>query len=93
MRRPTHPGAVIREDILKASKLSVTEAARRLGIARKTLSLLLNEHAALSPELAVRIARATGTSAESWLSMQGRLDLWKAERLETKVERIGLDRS
>jgi addiction module HigA family antidote len=60
--------------------LTITEAAQRLGVTRKTLSALINGRAALSPEMAVRIARATRTSPESWLIMQTRLDLWEAQQ-------------
>ena len=77
-RKPTHPGAVLREDVIKPLGLTVTEAARDLGVSRKTLSELINQRAALSPEMALRIAKATNTSPESWLNMQTKLDLWNA---------------
>jgi len=64
----------------------VTEAAARLGVTRKTLSALINGRASLSPEMAVRIAQATHTSAESWLMMQTRLDLWQAQQKPVNVE-------
>jgi antitoxin HigA-1 len=79
IRRPVHPGAVFREDVLKPLALTVTSAARDLGITRKALSEFINEKSSLSPGMAVRIARATNTSAESWLAMQLKLDLWLAE--------------
>jgi addiction module HigA family antidote len=56
----------------------VTEAAKNLGVSRKTLSELVNQKAALSPEMALRIAKATNTSPESWLNMQTKLNLWNA---------------
>ena len=77
-RKPTHPGEVLREDVIKPLGLTVTQAAKDLGVSRKTLSELLNQRAALSPEMALRIAKATKTSPESWLNMQTKLDLWKA---------------
>ena len=85
-RKPTHPGEVLREDVIKPLGLTVTEAARRLGVTRKTLSELLNCKASLSPEMAVRISKATKTTPESWLYMQAKLDLWNAEQKPTKVE-------
>ncbi|MBD3385388.1 HigA family addiction module antidote protein [candidate division KSB1 bacterium] len=85
-RRPTHPGEVLREDVIKPLNLTVTEAASRLGITRKTLSALLNCRAGMSPEMAIRVARATGTTPESWLFMQARLDLWNAENAEISVK-------
>jgi len=79
-RRPTHPGEMLREDVIKPLGLTVTEAAKRLGVTRKTLSALINCKASLSPEMAVRIGKATRTSPESWLYMQSKLDLWFAEQ-------------
>lgn len=76
-RKPTHPGEVLLEDIIKPLKLTITEAAKDLGVSRKTLSELVNCKASLSPKMAVRIAESTKTSPESWLNMQTKLDLWK----------------
>ena len=88
LRRPTHPGEILREDVIKHLGLTVTEAAKRLGVTRKTLSALINCKASLSPEMAVRIAKATRTSPESWLYMQAKLDLWLAEQKTTEVEEL-----
>jgi addiction module HigA family antidote len=66
----------------------VTEAAKRLGVTRKTLSALVNCKASMSPEMAVRVARATKTSPESWLYMQAKLDLWLAEQKPPKVQAL-----
>ncbi len=87
-REPTHPGVVLREDVIVPLGLTVTEAAKRLNISRKTLSLLLNAKASMSPEMAVRVGKATNTSAESWLYMQMKCDLWKALQTEPHVETI-----
>lgn len=75
-RRPAHPGELFLEDDMKPLGLTVTEAARNLGVTRKTLSELVNQHANLRPEMALRIA--TKTTPESWLLMQTKLDLWRA---------------
>jgi addiction module HigA family antidote len=73
--RPTHPGEMLREDVLPALDLPKTEVARRLGISRAQLYLLLDEKAPVSPAMALRLSRFLGTSAESWLNMQRNYDL------------------
>ena len=85
-RKPTHPGEILREDIIIPLGLTMTEAARRLGVSRKTLSAVVNCKAALSPEMAIRIGKATRTTPESWLYMQTKLDLWFAEQKPAQVE-------
>jgi addiction module HigA family antidote len=79
-RKPTLPGAVLREDVLQPLGLTITEAAKRLRVHRRTLSALLHEKTALSPMMAIRLAKATHTSPESWLYMQAKFDLWNAEQ-------------
>jgi len=79
-RKPTHPGNVFLEDVLKPLNLSITEAARMLGISRKALSEFVHEKVSMSPEMAIRISRATGTSVESWMNMQQKLTIWEAEQ-------------
>jgi addiction module HigA family antidote len=69
-RRPTHPGAILREDVLPAIDMTQTELAERLGVSRLSVSELLHEKRALSPEMAVRLAVLLNTSPESWLRMQ-----------------------
>lgn len=88
-RRPTHPGEVLREDVIKPLGLTVTEAAKRLGVTRKTLSELINCKSSMSPEMAVRIGKATRTSPDSWLYMQAKLDIWLAGQKPTEVEEFG----
>ncbi|PJB02940.1 MAG: addiction module antidote protein, HigA family [Hydrogenophilales bacterium CG_4_9_14_3_um_filter_63_34] len=75
-RRPTHPGAILREDILPITGMTQTELAQRLQVSRLTVSDLLHEKRALSADLAIRIGKMTGTTPESWLRMQESLDLW-----------------
>ncbi len=87
-RKPTHPGEVLREDIIKPLGVTVTDAAKCLGVTRKTLSALINCKAALSPKMAVRIGKATNTTPESWLYMQTKLDLWNASRKSPKVKEL-----
>jgi addiction module HigA family antidote len=80
MHNPPHPGEVLRSLCLEPLGLSVTAAAKALGVSRKTLSTLLNGHAGISPEMAIRLSIAFDTSAESWLQQQLHYDLWQAEQ-------------
>jgi addiction module HigA family antidote len=80
MHSPPHPGETLRTLCLEPLGLSVTEAAKALGVSRKTLSAILNGRAGISPEMAVRLSIAFDTSAESWLNQQLQHDLWLAER-------------
>ena len=83
MHNPPHPGEIIRELCLEPLGLSVTGAAKALGVSRKTLSAVLNGRAGISPEMAVRLSIAFDTSSESWLNQQVQYDLWRAERRRT----------
>jgi addiction module HigA family antidote len=78
MHSPPHPGEVIRELCIEPLGLTVTEAANGLGVSRKTLSALLNGHFGISPEMAIRLSKAFGGSAESWVTQQAQYDLWRA---------------
>lgn len=75
MKHPVHPGAILREDVLSALELTVAEAAERLGVSRVTLSRVVNEHARISPNLAVRLEAAGVGTARAWLAMQSARDL------------------
>jgi len=90
MKNPVHPGEVIRELCIEPLGLTVTQAAEALGVSRKTLSALLNGRAGISPEMAVRLSKAFGGSAESWLVQQAQYDLARvAERADQiKVRRL-----
>ena len=85
MHNPPHPGEVLRTLCLEPLKISITEAAKALGVSRKTLSAILNGRAGISPEMAVRLSIAFGTSAESWLSQQTQYDLWHVEQRRKKL--------
>jgi addiction module HigA family antidote len=80
MHNPPHPGEVLKDTVLEAGGLTVTEFAERLGVSRVALSRVLNGRAAVSAELAIRVAQALGGSAESWLAMQASYDLWRASK-------------
>jgi addiction module HigA family antidote len=75
MKNPPHPGEIIRALCIEPLDLTITKAAEGLGITRKTLSLLLNGHAGISPEMAIRLSQAFGRSPESWLHLQAAYDL------------------
>ena len=77
--KPVHPGAILREDILKEMNLSVTKAAKGLEISRKQLSEIVNETSSISAEMAVRLEQGFGVSAEFWLDLQKKYDIWKVE--------------
>ncbi|MGH8673435.1 MAG: HigA family addiction module antitoxin [Burkholderiales bacterium] len=87
-RKPTPPGEVLREDLLPALKMTQGELARRLGVSRLSVSDLLHGKRALSADMAVRIARLTNTSPESWLRMQAAVDLWELERNPKRYRHI-----
>ena len=90
MKNPPHPGLSVRHDCLEPLGLNVTEAAKRLGVSRKQLSDIVNGHAGISPEMAIRLDKAFGGGAETWLRLQAAFDLARAmERAdEIKVERL-----
>jgi addiction module HigA family antidote len=90
MHNPPHPGEIIRALCLEPLGLTVTKAAKGLGVSRKTLSAILNGRSGISPDMAVRLSIAFNTTAESWLRQQLLHDLWRAEKLRKslRVERL-----
>ena len=84
-RKPTHPGAILREDVLPSLNINQTELADRLGVSRRSVSQILNEHRPLIPDMAIRLAHLLGTTPESWLNMQQALDVWELERKNARV--------
>ncbi len=86
MRNPPHPGGVVRRQCLDALGLTVTEAAKGLGVTRQALSDLLNEKAGISVEMAIRLSKAFGSSPETWLAMQMAYDLWQARSRAASVK-------
>lgn len=87
-RRPTHPGAVLREDVLPALEMTQTEFAARLGVSRLSVSELLHGKRGMSPEMALRVAKLLNTSPESWLRMQQAVDLWDVQQKPEKLAGI-----
>lgn len=86
MHNPAHPGEIIREDCLKPLGLSVTDAAKGLGVTRKALSDLLNGHSGVSPEMAIRLEKAGWSTADHWMRMQMQYDLWHAKQRAGKIK-------
>ena len=87
--RPVHPGEILREDFLPDYGLTVSSLAEALGVSRQSVNELLRERRALSPEMAIRLARLFGNTPEFWLNAQRAIDLWEAnEALKNSVKRI-----
>jgi addiction module HigA family antidote len=90
MKNPPHPGLSVRHDCLEPLGLTVTEAAKKLGVSRKQLSDIVNCHSGISPEMAIRLDKAFGGGAETWFRLQAAFDLAEALRHadRIKVERL-----
>ena len=86
MKNPVHPGRIVRHDCLEPLGLSVTEGAKVLGVTRQALNNVVNGKAAISPEMAIRLAKAFGSTAETWLRMQLAYDLAAARKDESKIK-------
>ena len=87
-RKPTHPGKIIQEDYLKPLSLTITEIASTLGVSRKTLSKIINERGAITPDMSLRLARAFDTTPELWMNLQKNYDLWQAEHTSKDWQRV-----
>ena len=85
MKNPTHPGLSVRQNCLEPLNLSVTEAAEVLGVARHTLSRMLNGHAAISPDMAIRLEKAGWSTADFWMRRQAAYDLAQARKSEDLI--------
>ena len=90
MHNPPHPGEILKSLCLEPLGLTVTQAAEALGVSRKTLSAILNGRSGISPEMAVRLSIAFGTSSESWLNQQVQYDLWHAEQRRKALKVVKL---
>jgi addiction module HigA family antidote len=90
MKNPPHPGLSVRYDCLEPLRLTVTEAARKLGVSRKQLSDIVNGRSGISPEMAIRLDKAFGGGASTWIRLQAAYDLAQALRHadRIKVERL-----
>ena len=86
MKNPVHPGRIVRHDCLEPLGLSVTAAAKALGVTRQALSNVINGKSGISPEMAIRLTKAFGSTEETWLRMQLAYDLAGARRNESKIK-------
>jgi addiction module HigA family antidote len=93
MKNPPHPGEIIKDLYLTPLKLTVTQAAEGLGVTRKTLSLILNGHAGISPEMAIRLSKALGRSPESWLQLQMQYDLAQVRQKADQIDIVPFARN
>ena len=80
IHKPLHPGLIVKDALIDNTGLSVTEAADHLGVTRTTLSRLLNAHAGISPEMALRLSQFFQTSVESWVNLQAQYDAWLIQK-------------
>ena len=87
-RKPTHPGEIIREDYLKPLSITVTKMASTLDVSRKTVSKIINERGAITPEMALRLARALDTTPDLWMNLQKNYDLWQVENISKDWKKV-----
>ena len=86
MKNPVHPGRIVRQDCLEALGLSVTEGAKVLGVTRQALNNIVNGKSGISPEMAIRLTKAFGSTPETWLGIQIAYDLAAARKHENKIK-------
>ena len=87
-RPPTHPGNILKEDYLTPLSITIQDMADRLGVSRKTLSKIVNERGAITPDMALRLSRAFDTTPDLWLNLQKNYDLWHAAHDSTAWKKI-----
>ena len=88
IRRPTHPGSIIKEDYLLPLSITIKDMAVNLGVSRKTLSKIINERGAITPDMALRLSRAFDTTPDFWLNLQKNFDLWQAETASRAWQKV-----
>lgn len=86
MHNPPHPGLIVKRILIDSAGISVTDAAKALRVGRVTLSKIINQKSAISPEMAVRLSLALNTSSEMWINMQSMYDLWQAEKKRKQLK-------
>lgn len=88
IHKPLHPGNIVKEVCINATGLTVGEVAAKLGVDRTTFSRLINGRAGISSEMAIRLSKALGTSPEMWMNLQRDYDLYLAQKIKIRVEKI-----
>ena len=88
IRRPTHPGNIIKEDYLVPLSVTIKDMAELLGVSRKTLSKIINERGSITPDMALRLSRAFDTTPGFWLNLQKNYDLWQAETASKEWQKV-----
>lgn len=86
MKNPIHPGEIVKHDCIEALGITVSSAAAALGVARPTLSRVINGKSAISPEMAIRLSKAFGSRPETWLRMQMSYDLARAQKQSGRIK-------
>jgi len=86
IHKPLHPGLIVKDALIDNTDLSVTDAAKLLGVTRTTLSRLLNGHTGISPEMALRLSKFFQTSIESWVNLQAQYDVWLINNKRNKIK-------
>jgi antitoxin HigA-1 len=87
-RQPTHPGIIVKKDYLEPLAISIQDMAAILGVARKTLSKIINGRGGVTPDMALRLARAFDTTPDLWLTLQKNYDLWQAECTSSEWQNV-----
>ena len=80
IHKPLHPGVILKDVLIDSTDLTISEAADRLGVTRTTLSRLLNQHAGISPEMALRLSKLLNTSIDMWVNLQSQYDIWSVKQ-------------
>lgn len=93
MHDPLHPGEIVKDALIDGAGLNVTEAAQKLGVSRTALSRLLNGHAGISPEMALRLSKLLNTSIEMWINIQAQYDTWQISQIAHKIKVKPLDKA
>jgi len=93
MYKPLHPGELVKDELIDVTGMSVTVAAKRLGVSRTALSRLLNGHAGIRPEMALRLSKLFNTSIEMWINIQAQYDTWLISKQASKIKVKPLNRA
>lgn len=88
IHEPLHPGVIIKDVLIDSTGLTISEAAERLSITRTTLSRILNQHAGVSPEMALRLSKLLNTSIEMWVNLQAQYDIWNVKQHAKNMDNI-----